>query len=660
MSFHSRTLEVVRFHRRYYVSHIHTYSAKVPEEATDPKSAGARIVKNIPNDPEKYRKWLDKKRARHAAKEAELEVHIYELYRKDELHAINEFYAKNGIYNRSNDNAIIPWERISDGKPNYEVLGRDEVTLPSELPLLAGYKADNVYIINLDDEILTINHGIHWKLNNIPRRDNLWALAGVDSIYPHKPAISLDLCPEEHMAEQALPLPEHNPVVGYNSRAVVPRTDIDGSRKTFFTYVLARIFVQYKEAIVSFGREWSVNSFPIRELAFAIVSIASGQTMFHPNPPLRCHEQHAGRCDRDSGQSGWDSEESDRGSDQYERECHMEHLYDVPTDNDGWGFGPSHSYPRAGDANWAGDILPLLEFGSMSHFAGQAPGASPSETTYWIKDVLVSLTMVVDGRAITNAVEYGVNQGRTHFQMVVISLFDVAFAEVSLKNGEIVVRFSESLGLSPLRPEYCTSTHPCERPELKPGMAPQPESGEQLMRSNCTGSARRLRKHFPGLAALLNFFDVAADRRVASRSSTTLPAELYDQILDFVDYETWEKCLVVSQALRSSGLRKYRIDAQKRIVAGPFVRLCNEFDLEKRIRVKEPLISFNIEDMETGEVYPVMNTLGSRPHWDRDNVWAPIIGSGDRQAFMFDVLAQFVPGWETPVEDDNEDGDPIE
>lgn len=281
----------------------------------------------------------------------------------------------------------------------------------------------------------------------------------------------------------------------------------------------------------------------------------------------------------------------------------------------------------------------------MSYHPDQAPGASPIMTTYWLKDVLVSLTRLVDGRAITNAVTDGVEQGRTHFQIVVMSFSDVAFAEVSLDNGQIVVKCSESLSLSPLRPEYCMSTHPRERPELKPGMTSQPEPGELLMQSNCTGTTHRLRECFPGLAALVNFFDVAAYRCVASRSTVTLPAELYDRILDFVDYETWKTCLGVSQAFRSSGFRKYRLDARKRVAAGPFVRL----------QKGERVLSFNIEDMKTGKIYPVMNTPTPQPPRDRDNVWAPIIGSGDRQAFMFDVLAQFVSASETPVEDDSDD-----
>ncbi|KAK8140526.1 F-box domain-containingprotein [Apiospora sp. TS-2023a] len=608
-----RSLEVVRFHRRYSVARIHKRWPEAPEKATDPESLGAQIVRGIPTDPKEYSEWLEAKRAEYADKEADLENFVYNPY----------------------------LDRTDDG-PDYEVLNavqdENDATLPSELPLLAGYEADKVYIVNIDDEVLTINYGIHWKLNNIPRQDDLWARAGVDSIYPHKPTISLDLCPEEHMAELALPLPERNPTIGYRSRAVVPRTDIDGARKTFFTYLLARTIVQYKDAIVSFGREWSPDSFPFRELVFAIVSIASGETRFDIEPPIRCEVLPAEIC---------------------EHECGLDHLYEIPRCSfvDGWNEGLAH----AGDDFWPGDILPLLEFGSMSHLTDEAPGASPLETTYWIKDVLVSLTLVVDGGAIASAVTFGIGQGRTHFQIVIISLFDVALAEVSLdEKGEVMVRFSESLSLSPLRPEYCMSTHPRERPELKPGMAPQLESGERLIRSNCTGSTRRLRTYFPGLAALLNFFDVAADRRVASRSTVTLPTELYDHVLDFVDYETWKDCLGVSRAFRSSGLRKYRLDRQKRIVAGPFVRLRNSFNSEKRVNVKEPLLSFNIEDMKTGDIYPVMNFLSTRPHSDRDNVWAPIIDSGDRQAFMFDVLAQFKPALETPVEDDSEDGGLVE
>lgn len=59
--------------------------------------------------------------------------------------------------------------------------------------------------------------------------------------------------------------------------------------------------------------------------------------------------------------------------------------------------------------------LPPLEFGLMKYRPGEAPGASPAETMYWHEDVLISLTLVVDGAAITKAVQWGISQGRTNF-----------------------------------------------------------------------------------------------------------------------------------------------------------------------------------------------------------------------------------------------------
>jgi hypothetical protein len=104
-------------------------------------------------------------RAEYAAKESALERHVHE---------------------------------IRDGfEPDYSQF-REFVALPSELPQLGDYDAEYFYIINLDHEVLTMNHSIHWKLGNIPRQDELWLRAIADSISRYKPTISLDICPEEH------------------------------------------------------------------------------------------------------------------------------------------------------------------------------------------------------------------------------------------------------------------------------------------------------------------------------------------------------------------------------------------------------------------------------------------------------------------------------
>lgn len=557
----TRGLEIVRFRGRYYIR-WHQYDSYF-------EGLGASIVSGIPTHPKRYQAWLKSMRAHYAAMERDLERNVYEIR--------------------------------DDSKPDDCVQFNEFTELPTEIPRLSHYwDAECFYITNLDHEVFTINHSIHFKLDSIPRQDDLWRRAISESIYLGKPTISPDLCPEEHMASLALELPEPNREIGYKSRLVTPRTNIQETQEVFLTHVLARTLVVYKDEIVRFGREWSPDSFPFRELAFALVSIASGQAKYH-SPPAQT------KCQARRESPGWLGEE------------------------------------------WVGDLAPLLEFGSMSHRPGESPGVSPPETMYWLEGVLVSLVLVVDGEALTQAVTRGIKQGHTNFQIVILSLFEAAFAEVSVgDDGEPFVEASDPIHLSPLRPEYCLSTHPRERPVMTPEMnwQFQTQRGERIMQSNCTGTARKLSREFPGLAALVHVFDAAASRRAASKSAGIFPLELYDRILDFVDYDTWKTCLVVSTAFRSYCLRKYRLDDWKRIVAGPFVRLRSDRD--------GSLLSFDFEDMQTGKIRLVMQ-IYSRWHPTERCKWMPLIG-GDRKALMLHVGVHFEPaeGWPEVYSTDEE------
>ncbi|KAL5000503.1 hypothetical protein BDV10DRAFT_183275 [Aspergillus recurvatus] len=109
--------------------------------------------------------WLESMQAEYAARGNALESHFYEF--------------RSGF------------------EPDYSQFRKFE-SLPSEFPRL-GDHVECFYIINLYHEVLTMSHSIHWKLGNIPRQDEPWLRAIVDSIYPYKPPISLDVCPEEHM-----------------------------------------------------------------------------------------------------------------------------------------------------------------------------------------------------------------------------------------------------------------------------------------------------------------------------------------------------------------------------------------------------------------------------------------------------------------------------
>ncbi|KAI0547814.1 hypothetical protein F4679DRAFT_552816 [Xylaria curta] len=451
-----------------------------------------------------------------------------------------------------------------------------------------------------------MQHGIHWKLGNIPRHDNLWLRSIKDSTSSGVSTLSLDMCPEEHMAAPALELPEPDWEIGYDFDTVSPNINIAEARKVFLTSVLATTLIQYQYEILSFGREWGSDSFPFRELAFALVSIASGRAGFHSFPAQRCNPRS---CVHD-----W---------------CKSNHLPRSP----GWL-----------DESWAGDKAPLLKFGSMSHLPGDHPGVSPAQTMYWLGDVLVSLELVIDGTAITKAVTWGIEQGHTNFQIVILSLFKVMFAEVSFVDGDPFVIMSDSIHLSPIRARHCMSTHPRHRPEAKPGMWIRLRSYERIFLSDCMGTRQTLQKHFPGLAALVNFFEIAANRHAVSKTRGIFPVELYHNIMDFVDYDTWKTCLTVSTGFRSYCLSKYRLDDRTRIVGGPFVR---------RIKNHRKVLSFDFENMQTGEILPMTHRFNSR-FFTQELNWMPLIGS-DRKALMLNVVVEFELAKDAPVEADSDD-----
>ncbi|KAJ5161667.1 hypothetical protein N7492_007059 [Penicillium capsulatum] len=572
----TKALEIVRFRGRYYMTY-HQQDGYF-------EGIGAAIVAGIPSDPDEYQKWLKRIRGDYAAKESVLEKEVYEI----------------------RDNVKPdPW------------LFDEFVDLPSELPRKFDFcEFMYCYIINLDREILTIDFSMHWKLWNIPRQDGLWLRAIKDSIYEHALMISLDVCPEEHMASPALDLPEPNWRMEHNHRVVAPRTSIIEPRKAFLTHILSHTMVHYADAIVRAGGggECSPDSSPFRELIFALVSIASGQADFHSLPADGLHPQTCNSLFK----------------------CVPNHLQDSP---------------RWLDGTWSGKNYPLLPFGSPCHRPGEPPGASPAETIYWFEGVLVKLALVVDAKAISEAVAWGTEHGRANFQIVVLSLFEVAFAEVTSDDaGKLFVRYSRAIDLSPVCAEDCLSTHPRERPALKPGMDSLMRPGlDWIMDINRRDlTAGILLGRFPGLAALVDFFEVAANCCAVSKSGGILPQELYDRILEFVDYDTWKNCLLVSTGFRSHCLRRYRIDDQKRIVAGPFVRLKQSGSRMRR------LMSLDFENMETGEVSLMM--IPPQPYARNLQAynWAPLIGR-DRKVLMVDTVFQFEPAADASLEPDSPD-----
>ncbi|PHH73156.1 hypothetical protein CDD80_4009 [Ophiocordyceps camponoti-rufipedis] len=256
---------------------------------------------------------------------------------------------------------------------------------------------------------------------------------------------------------------------------------------------------------------------------------------------------------------------------------------------------------------------------------------------YWHSGVLVSLVLEFSGRAITEAIAFGLKQGRADFQIVFLTLFSVMFVDVFPDgSGETYARCSKPYHLSPLREEYSPSTHPVDRPQWQPGLDDvKGIRWEHQMQKDGVSSVEDMQKNYPGLAALVNFFDVAASRLVARAGRGRLPAEIYARILDFVDdYDTWKACSAVSSIFRFECQRKYWINNNMRIVAGPFDSSLD--DAHDRISS----FSFDFEDMDAGERLRMMREP-TRGNYLEEHNWRPVVGSGQDKAIILDANIQY-------------------
>ncbi|KAI0416560.1 hypothetical protein F5X98DRAFT_387930 [Xylaria grammica] len=576
----------VRFNRRYYVD--------TGFNNPDCLQAISRIIA-ITADPESYQTWLQSTRAQYTAYENAIERGVHEI--RDDIERDDKLFRSHFGQFRQ-----LPSELLLFGEDDY-----------------ASWKS--AYIIDLDREVLTIPGAAHLKLEGSRRLPAPWLckvfhslhLFDIEEIHADGPLseliLGLDLgvtrgaYAEQLLTSLALKLPEPDPKIEYKHRIVTPKTDISEARKAFLTFVSAFTLIAYDREIMLFGREWSPDSFPFRELAFALVCITSDQASFHainrPHPSPHYNDD-----------------------DPYFRDGLLEELLEQETP--GWI-----------EKKWTSTKAPCLQFGSMSHLPGKPPGISPTETMYWFQSVLISLTLVTDGAAITKAVAWGLEQGRSNFQIVVLSLFQVAFAEVFVDGDEKpCVKWSEPLYLSPKRPEHCFGAIP-HKPFVPMDTGRECEEHTHPCHlTSMAGTPQRLQRNYSGVAALTNFFEVAANRRAVSKSNGVFPMELYYQVVDFVDCDTLKACSGVSRGIRDYCLRKYyRLDERMRIVAGPFEILPG---------MEIPVLAFHFEDMATGKILSLRHACSFR--YDRlrgSPTWMPIVGMGDRRALISQVVMRF-------------------
>jgi hypothetical protein len=188
--------------------------------------------------------------------------------------------------------------------------------LPSPLPDIFDSPVEWINIINLDREIFSVNYGAHFKLKNISRND-LWIKALEEDIY-RRITLSTDICPAASITWPAVnstmddeTLHRYESTFWEFSRSLVqPKEDLDPDSECVHGQIfLVLIFVafrdRYRDHLASFGLEWSHDDFVFRELAFAIVSLAPDQLLFHSLPRRDCDPNYCLGFDRDHPRELW-------------------------------------------------------------------------------------------------------------------------------------------------------------------------------------------------------------------------------------------------------------------------------------------------------------------------------------------------------------------
>ena len=153
---------------------------------------------------------------------------------------------------------------------------------------------------------------------------------------------------------------------------------------------------------------WSHNDFAFRELAFAILSFATGQCRFER--PQRLHG-------------------------------------DV---SNGYLIDPDDVL--CGKSK----LLPLFAVGC--HSPGEEAGSAPQASMYWFENVLVSLVpdIVIQNdteAAMAKVVEFGLGEGKPDFYAIVFSLRNVIMLQVLVEKSNTVIKHTESGAFSP--PAFC-------------------------------------------------------------------------------------------------------------------------------------------------------------------------------------------------------------
>ncbi|KAK2853278.1 hypothetical protein FQN49_005234 [Arthroderma sp. PD_2] len=449
-----------------------------------PEHLGSSLLASVPIDPEVYRVWLKEQFEFYDAQLAELE----------EAFSITEGHMQDLL---TTNEAGPVWKQIVSAEQ-----------LPSPFCEVSNdLFIEWVYLMDLDNEAFSVNNTIFFELSNIPR--DRWLRA-----FEVEESYSTTVCPEASFnpiipmyfadAEERDMYNETYRKYSCSKLGIDSKVDIhNASIQQNVTVMLLECFLQpYRSRFWEYLPQWGPEDFAFQELAFAVLSLAAGEYYLLNPDELYGHYEFVEK---------------------------------------------SHGFIVSKTPDNKAEMFPI--FGQGCHSPGQEAGSAPPGSMYFFEGVLISLvapkTLQMDAdAAIAKAVEFGVQEGKTHFRIVVFSILTAIFLKVSVEDGVKLVRHT---GIIPV-----TVGLQFQDNILTPS---PPAAGTELS----------YQAH-PGFAVLQDLFDTETSGQFLGFTQGVFPTEIYAEILSYIDPPTQLACSKVSKIFRSLCQKRFPLNNKLAII----------------------------------------------------------------------------------------------
>ncbi|EZF34466.1 hypothetical protein H109_06903 [Trichophyton interdigitale MR816] len=363
----TRGYRIVRYRGRYWIYYNHYDSY--------PEHFGARIVAEVPVDRKEYEAWLQQERTSYERRLVEIEEHY--CIADERVHILK---------NEKGDAKSEPWMNI-----------RDLEVLPSHFGDAANTVfIEWVYLIDLDEQVFSVNNRVFFNLWNIPRDTWITPFESWDLSTAKCPEASLEPLISAYFADDAERDWYSEVYKGYqHSELNEFPAGIDYNPRQVMALMLYEYLLHPSHsAMWDYVPQWGYTDFAFRELAFAILSLAASEFYLTDVQKLHGHYRHQ---------------------------------------------STSRGFLVQDNAHDGKEVLPIL--GTGCHTQGTKPGCAPLETTYYFHGILISIVTAEAlfherNAAIAKAVEAGRQSGNKEFEIILFAIKFMIVVNVSV-DGDV-------------------------------------------------------------------------------------------------------------------------------------------------------------------------------------------------------------------------------